>query len=98
MKMNRIGFVLFFVFLVGCASYIPDEEIILAEVAVKAARMVNAPVYAPRNFQLAAEALRKAKRARREREFELARRLALRARRYAELAENKAVLQKERGE
>ena len=84
--------------LTGCASYIPDKEIAIAEAAVEAARGARADSYAPRLFQQAQESLRLAKRAHQEREFGVAKEYAVDARVQAERAENFAVLQRERGD
>ena len=89
---------IFLLLLAGCASYIPKEEMRLAETAVQAAKEAGADTLASVLFQQADETLRRAKRAFEEREYDLAQKFALKAKRLAEQAENKAVLKKEGGE
>ena len=70
----------------------------IAQVAVDAARSAKADVQTPQLFQRAEYTLREAKRARKNRNFDIARRLAIRAKQLAEKAENKSVLKREIGE
>ena len=85
-----------FIFLVSsCAYYIPDQEIMLAEEAVEAARDAKADVYSPSLFSKAEDYLKAAKKARRDREFEDAAKFSLLAKQYAEKAENESVVKYE---
>ena len=87
-----------FILIAGCSFYIPKEEMMMAETALKGAKEAQADTLAPTYFQQANETFRLAQRAFQEREYDLAQRLALKAKRLAEQAENKAVLKKEGGE
>ncbi|MBI3018471.1 MAG: DUF4398 domain-containing protein, partial [Deltaproteobacteria bacterium] len=66
---------------------IPEEELILAETAVEAAREAKADFHSPALFQQAEDHLKAAQKARSERDFDQARTLALRAKEFAEKAE-----------
>lgn len=95
---RKLPLLVLFVVLTACASYIPEQEIAIAQVAVEAARSAKADVYTPELFQRAEFTLREAKRARKNRDFDIAKRLAVRAKQLAEKAENKSVLIHEKGE
>ena len=96
--LRKLVLLVLFVVLTGCASYIPEQEIAIAQVAVDAARSAKADVQTPQLFQRVEYTLREAKRARKNRNFDIARRLAIRAKQLAEKAENKSVLKREIGE
>ena len=92
----RLFLVLFLMLWVsGCASYVPEEEMVIAEAAIKAARTQEAHTVAPQLFQRAEESYRLAKRAFEDREYDLAKSLAIKARDFAEKAENTAVLKQQ---
>jgi len=82
-------------FLGACASYVPDEEMVLAETAIQAALDAGAHQKAPVYFQRAQTAMRQAQHAYHEKEFDRAKHYALEAKTLAERAENKAVLNQE---
>lgn len=80
----------------GCVAPPPDEEFAIAESAVAAAKEAGGDRLAPEWYQRAEEELRRAKRAKEAKEFDLARKLSLRARDFAEKAEEIAILKAEK--
>lgn len=81
----------------GCVAPPPDEVLAIAEAAVNAAKEAKADQLAPEWYQRAEEELGRAKRAKEAREFDLAKKLALRTRGFAERAEEIAILKAEKG-
>jgi len=80
-------------FFVGCVTFPPPiEEFTLADVAIKAARNVQAVRYSPGYWHQAEELFRQARILYREREYEQAKDLFIQARIAAEKAENSARL------
>ena len=71
---------------------IPEEELVLAETAVEAAREAKADFHSSALFQRAEDYLKAAQKAKSERDFNQARTLALRAKEFAEKAEEDAVI------
>ncbi len=92
--MKRLIFILT-ILAFGCASHIPEEEMMLAQVAIEAAKEAKADVLSPRNFQRAEDFLRAAKKAKEDRDYGMAKHLALQAKSVAEKAEDEAVLKQE---
>lgn len=82
--------------LLSCVTHIPEEELMLAEVAVEAARDAKADFHSPALFSASEDYLKAAQKARSERDFDQARVLALRAKEFAEKAEEEAVMKQER--
>src|SRR3989338_10958796 len=82
----------------GCVTSIPEEELVFAETAVEAAREAKADFHSPALFQRAEDYLKAAQKAKSERDFDQARTLALRAKEFAEKAEEEAVMKQEKGE
>src|SRR3989338_167067 len=83
---------------VGCITSIPEEELVIAETAVEAARDAKADFYSPSFFQKAEDYLKAARKAKSERNFSQAKPFALRAKEFAEKAEEEAVFKQEKGE
>lgn len=81
----------------GCVSPPPDEDLALAEAAVFAAKEAKADQLAPEWYQKAEEGLNRARRAKEMKEFDLAKKLLLRARGFAEKAEEISILNAEKG-
>ena len=82
--------------LVGCITTAPPlEEYTLAEVAIKAARTVQAVRYSPGHWHQAEESYRQARILYNEREYEQAKELFIKARISAERAENSARLMRQ---
>lgn len=81
----------------GCVSPPPDEDLALAEAAVLAAKEAKADQLAPEWYQKAEEGLSRARRAKEAKEFDLAKKLLLRARGFAEKAEEISILNAEKG-
>ncbi len=84
-------------FAVGCQTGpIPQEEYVLARVALEAAREVQAPRHSPGYWHQAEEAYRKARLFYRDQRWDEARKEFIRARNAAEKAENAARLTRQR--
>ena len=96
--MRRACLLMLFLGLLGCVTSIPEEELVLAETAVEAAREAKADFHSPALFQRAEDYLKAAQKAKSERDFNQARTLALRAKEFAEKAEEDAVIKQEKGE
>lgn len=91
---SAIGFlvILFFLFLIGCASKIvPVETISNAEMAINVAKESNAVINAPLELKIAEDKLISARIAVDKEDFENARRLAEQALADAKLAETKSL-------
>lgn len=86
------------IFLSSCVSYIPEEEMFLAKVALEAAKEAKADVFSPSHFQRAEEYVKASERARRDRSFDLAKKYALQAQSFAEKAEDEATLKQAKNE
>ncbi|MBI2645782.1 MAG: DUF4398 domain-containing protein [Deltaproteobacteria bacterium] len=84
--------------LLSCVTSIPEEELVLAQTAVEAAQEAKADFHSPALFQRAEDYLKAAQKAKSERDFDQARTLALRAKEFAEKAEEEAVIKQEKGE
>lgn len=82
---------------VGCVAPPPDEEMAIAEAAVSAAKEARGDQLAPEWYQRAEDELNRARGAREAKEFDLAKKLALRARSFAEKAEEISVIKTEKG-
>lgn len=80
---------------IGCASYVPEEEMMMAEVAIQAAKEVKGDTLSPRNFQKAEDFFNAAKKAKEDRDFGMAKHFALQAKMYAEKSEDEAILKQE---
>ncbi len=82
-----------FSFLTGClTASAPLEEYTLADIAIKAARAVQAVRYSPGNWNQAEENFRQARILYNEREYQQAKELFIKAKLSAERAENSARL------
>jgi len=81
----------------GCVAPPPDEEMAIAEAAFSAAKEAKGDQLASEWYQKAEDELSRARRARNAKEFDLAKKLALRARNFAEKAEEISVLKTEKG-
>lgn len=81
----------------GCVAPPPDAEMAIAEAAVAAAREAKGDQLAPEWYQRAEDDLNRARRAKDAKEFDLAKKLALRARNFAEKAEEISVIKTEKG-
>ena len=92
--MLKKGFVLFLlIWLTSCISATPPlDDYTLADIAIKAARAVQAVRYSPGHWHQAEESYRQARILYNEREYEQAKKLFLKARLSAEKAENSARL------
>ncbi len=82
----------------SCVTVIPEEELMLAETAVEAAREAKADFNSPELFQKAEDYLKAAQKAKSERDFDQAKSFALRAKEFAEKAEEESVIKQEKGE
>ena len=92
MNLKFLVFILV-VFISGCITAQPPlEEYTLADVALKAARTVQAVRYSPGHWHQAEESYRQARILYNEREYEQAKELFVKARQSAERAENSARL------
>lgn len=67
----------------------------LAETALEAAKEAKADIHSTQYFQKALDYLKASKKAKQDREFDLAKKFALQAMSYAEKAEDEAVLKQE---
>ena len=82
-----------FSFLISCiTASAPLEEYTLADIAIKAARSVQAVRYSPGNWNQAEENFRQARILYNEREYQQAKELFIKAKLSAERAENSARL------
>lgn len=85
---------LFFIGIPGCVGAPPNKDYSIATVAIETARDVNAPKHSPGLFRQAEEYYRQALADYEERRYESAKVNFLRARQFAEKAENYSVLKK----
>ncbi len=92
--MKPIFLTLSLLMFVGCATTPPSEEFALARTALEAAKEQDASRYAPTYFHQAEEAYRKGEIAYRDQEYAVAEESFVKARAFAELADNSARAQK----
>lgn len=76
----------------ACATYLPQEEMVLAEVALEAAREAKAEVHEPFFFQKAEFYFKSAKTAYQNREYDFAKQFALKSKEFSEKAEEGAMV------
>lgn len=84
--------------LAGCQIDPPQEEYSIARAAIEAAREADAPKYAPGYWHKARTTFQQAEKFYKDRENEMAKTYFVRARVYAERAENSAQLARAKGD
>jgi hypothetical protein len=78
----------------GCVGAPPNEDYNLAHAAIEAAKIADAPRYAPGLFEQAEQFYKLARTQYSEREYSAAQKNFIRTRQYAEKAENISILQR----
>lgn len=94
LKLSRTLILVFFLFSVGCTTKPPIIEFTIARSAVESAKNVSAARYAPALWHKAEQSYRKGEEFFREEQYKKAAEAFLKARLFAERAENIARLEK----